>query len=391
MIQKTYNIFYVILGNEVNFSNFKITWTQIMVGFQSSFIVLPINLLLVFLFRCGRLASPNRSKTRNCFKNKKSSKQDDFFDNTNLAVKVSEPAPKFPLNITGKVDGFKPAVAMSSSYIKCRTSESRETHQMNSSLINESPLAENGGNNKTILGSLSSVDSANVEKGFNFTNEPFFNEENPEVFKFINKNNLYSSSTTINLYSDRRRSSNVKLEEHLSVLDISVQIDKDISNKGFQQLNKLELNNGYNIEKRVVGSMCTNFHSPEGLNIGTTGRDKNVMNIGVVLNSTNERNFLCKTGGKLSKGQMNIRIFLNKLIFLFTCTNHGPRWVIYVAWFLCVVSCFTSAFFTLLYGLSFGRIGQENWLLSFFTSVFSDIVINQPLKVNTFSHNYTTN
>ena len=63
---------------------------------------------------------------------------------------------------------------------------------------------------------------------------------------------------------------------------------------------------------------------------------------------------------------------------------YWPRWVKYIAWALCATVSLVAAFFTLLYGLSFGKLGQEKWLFSFFFSVFTDIIFNQPIKVNFF-------
>jgi len=62
--------------------------------------------------------------------------------------------------------------------------------------------------------------------------------------------------------------------------------------------------------------------------------------------------------------------------------KYWPHWVQYVAWFLAVVVILVAAFFTLLYGLSFGKNEQEKWLFSFFISVFSDVMFNQPIKVS---------
>uniref|UniRef100_A0A7M5V0L4 Polycystic kidney disease protein 1-like 2 n=3 Tax=Clytia hemisphaerica TaxID=252671 RepID=A0A7M5V0L4_9CNID len=58
-----------------------------------------------------------------------------------------------------------------------------------------------------------------------------------------------------------------------------------------------------------------------------------------------------------------------------------PRCVKYIAWALCFSVIVVAGFFTLLYGLSFGKNDQEKWLFAFFVSVFADICINQPIKV----------
>ena len=58
-----------------------------------------------------------------------------------------------------------------------------------------------------------------------------------------------------------------------------------------------------------------------------------------------------------------------------------PHWCLYVGWTICILTTVTAGFFTLLYGLSFGRVMQEEWLVSFFTSIFQDIFVSQPSKV----------
>lgn len=41
----------------------------------------------------------------------------------------------------------------------------------------------------------------------------------------------------------------------------------------------------------------------------------------------------------------------------------------------------TAGFFTLLYGISFGKNKQEKWLTALVVSVFQDVLISQPLKI----------
>ncbi|KAI8505766.1 hypothetical protein Bbelb_161190 [Branchiostoma belcheri] len=50
-------------------------------------------------------------------------------------------------------------------------------------------------------------------------------------------------------------------------------------------------------------------------------------------------------------------------------------------WSLVLLVCLVSAFFTLLYGNSYGKTKAEAWLLTFFTSFLLDVVILQPVKV----------
>ncbi|XP_043563449.1 polycystic kidney disease protein 1-like 2 [Chiloscyllium plagiosum] len=50
--------------------------------------------------------------------------------------------------------------------------------------------------------------------------------------------------------------------------------------------------------------------------------------------------------------------------------NGFPWWFVYIAWFLVIVTSATSAFFTILYGLSYGKSKSIKWLISMATSLF---------------------
>ncbi|XP_031568597.1 polycystic kidney disease protein 1-like 2 [Actinia tenebrosa] len=58
-----------------------------------------------------------------------------------------------------------------------------------------------------------------------------------------------------------------------------------------------------------------------------------------------------------------------------------PYWCIYIAYILCFISCVTCAFFTLLYGFTFGKEKSEKWLSVMAISFFQSVVVIQPFKV----------
>ena len=58
-----------------------------------------------------------------------------------------------------------------------------------------------------------------------------------------------------------------------------------------------------------------------------------------------------------------------------------PWWFVYIAWLLVITISLTAGFFTILYGLSFGKQKQEKWLLALFVSIFQDVLISQPFKI----------
>lgn len=58
-----------------------------------------------------------------------------------------------------------------------------------------------------------------------------------------------------------------------------------------------------------------------------------------------------------------------------------PWWFVFIAWFLVIATSITAAFFTVLYGLQFGKRRQEQWLTALAISVFQDILVSQPIKI----------
>lgn len=58
-----------------------------------------------------------------------------------------------------------------------------------------------------------------------------------------------------------------------------------------------------------------------------------------------------------------------------------PCWFVYVGWIVVICVSLSAATMTLLYGVSFGKKTSEQWLFSFFISIFQDIFVSQPLKI----------
>ena len=62
-----------------------------------------------------------------------------------------------------------------------------------------------------------------------------------------------------------------------------------------------------------------------------------------------------------------------------------PWWFVYAAWIILISVSIVAGFFTLLYGISFGKQKQEKWLMALVISVFQDVLISQPIKIFVFS------
>ncbi|XP_010130648.1 PREDICTED: polycystic kidney disease protein 1-like 2, partial [Buceros rhinoceros silvestris] len=62
-----------------------------------------------------------------------------------------------------------------------------------------------------------------------------------------------------------------------------------------------------------------------------------------------------------------------------------PWWFVYVAWFLVAATSGVSGFFTMLYGLHYGKENSIKWLISMVISFLESLFITQPLKVLGFA------
>uniref|UniRef100_A0ACB8EA10 Uncharacterized protein n=1 Tax=Sphaerodactylus townsendi TaxID=933632 RepID=A0ACB8EA10_9SAUR len=62
-----------------------------------------------------------------------------------------------------------------------------------------------------------------------------------------------------------------------------------------------------------------------------------------------------------------------------------PWWCVFIGWFLVAITSGVSGFFTMLYGLHYGKENSIKWLISTAISFFESLFITQPLKVLGFA------
>ncbi|XP_026000938.1 polycystic kidney disease protein 1-like 2 isoform X3 [Astatotilapia calliptera] len=69
-----------------------------------------------------------------------------------------------------------------------------------------------------------------------------------------------------------------------------------------------------------------------------------------------------------------------------TCCHGGlPWWFIFFGWLLVIATSVVSGYFTMLYGLKFGKPRSISWLVSMVISFFQSVLLIQPLKVLCFA------
>ncbi|KAL7854792.1 hypothetical protein SRHO_G00169820 [Serrasalmus rhombeus] len=67
------------------------------------------------------------------------------------------------------------------------------------------------------------------------------------------------------------------------------------------------------------------------------------------------------------------------------CQKGLPWWFLFVGWFLVAATSGVSAFFTILYGLNYGKQRSISWLISMTVSFFESLLLTQPIKVLGFA------
>lgn len=67
------------------------------------------------------------------------------------------------------------------------------------------------------------------------------------------------------------------------------------------------------------------------------------------------------------------------------CQGGLPWWFVFVGWILVIGTSAVSGYFTMMYGLTYGKDQSINWLISMVVSFFESLFITQPLKVRSNS------
>ncbi|CAJ1049631.1 polycystic kidney disease protein 1-like 2 [Xyrichtys novacula] len=67
------------------------------------------------------------------------------------------------------------------------------------------------------------------------------------------------------------------------------------------------------------------------------------------------------------------------------CQGGLPWWFVFVGWTLVIATSCVSGYFTMMYGLTYGKDRSISWLISMMVSFFESLFVTQPLKVLGFA------
>ncbi|XP_078399147.1 polycystin-1-like protein 2 [Cetorhinus maximus] len=311
---------------KMDLGKIEFTWQQVVIGFESSLLMFPINLLIVQIFRNIRPRSRGRQMEK---------KQ-------------------------GKLGRISPSLPDSSQSLQtCSlTPEAvikdiqRIANSLTKTLKNPLPTLDKDFKKTTDINKLLAL-VENIIREQNKVNHEFYNESHKKEDPLI-----------LSLGS-------VDLQEHTTGSDSEkVVIDKQ-RRSDYNRYLYLQLQHVEN-ELDFLGS--SKFQNPQSYTraVCQVQHMKDLLENAILCSSSvSER--LSPTpslSGDSKKGH---------------CSKGLPWWFVFIGWALVAATSGVSAFFTMLYGLHYGKDSSIKWLISMAISFFESVLITQPLKVLGFA------
>ncbi|XP_043987289.1 polycystic kidney disease protein 1-like 2 [Gambusia affinis] len=301
----------------MDLGHFEFTWQQFMVGVQSSLIMFPINILIVSVFR------NTRPRESSCCQRK-----------------------------TKKASRCQQKSSVQTTSLKSGTTISSTGSSTLDTTIKD--IAR-------ILQSLSETTKCNipsVKSEFGSGKETDINAVLAEVEEILKQNTKCSNDTQtktqcqLSAEGIEQKSSKIQhlyrqmcnLEKELSLMDPSSFPDPHSFNKALKQVQGLK--------SYLEDQLFTSSH----LDLDEPKHEKFV-----------SEHDTSNDDGVLKKKPQHLGFL--------------PWWFIFVGWLLVIGTSFVSGYFTMLYGLKFGKERSISWLVSMIISFFQSLLFIQPLKV----------
>ncbi|KAF5905100.1 polycystic kidney disease protein 1-like 2 [Clarias magur] len=300
------------------------TWQQVMIGFQSSIIMFPINLLIVSIFRNVR------PRERRTVQTPKRSKTDSVKQGKTGRVSPNQPPSSPP---SGHKEITPHAVIKDIKRIAQSLSKAMR-----------SPLPRIDPEKMDINDLLSLVEDIICQQ----------NRVGGEFYSDASKKEMSISLGAVNLHE---RSPEQMQKEKNSIYRQYL----------YKQLQNVEK------ELRLLGP--SRFSKPESYVQAVLQVQGMKRSLEPYLNSsTNRDQDSCSSSlGKDHDGGKKC------------CQKGLPWWFVFVAWILVAATSGVSAYFTMMYGLTYGMERSVSWLISMLVSFFESLFITQPIKVLGFA------
>ncbi|KAM4017468.1 polycystin-1-like protein 2 [Anomaloglossus baeobatrachus] len=307
---------------KMDLGKIEFTWQEVMIGFESSLLMFPINLLIVQIFRNVRPKPTNESSEKT---------ETDCTSHTNK--KAASP--------TVSSSALTPAAIL------------KDIRRIANALFKAQKIP------------LPSID----------------------VGKSVDINNLLSLVEDIILkqnrigqefYDDSKKEAR-SLTLSLGSVDLDDEMRSHTPEKGSGDRHPRGDHHRYlylqlqHLEKKLELLGPVEFHNPQSYvqAVSQVQHMKDVLeNQFYASGSASE---ICSSIGSLSEDKKK------------NVTRGLPWWFVFIGWFLVLATSGVSGFFTMLYGLHYGKDSSIRWLISMAISFFESLFITQPLKVLGFA------
>ncbi|NXX48353.1 PK1L2 protein, partial [Tricholaema leucomelas] len=305
---------------KMDLGKIEFTWQEVMIGFESSLLMFPINLLIVQIFRNIRSRPATQGREKKPGKN----------------VRVSPSLPSTP-HVTQAVSLTPEAVIKASSQIANSLSKAMRAP----SLTSTSDLGKST-NINTLLALV----------------EDIVCQQNKTGQEFYDGSKKKDDPITVTLGAiDTQEKTRSPTPERGTREQLK---HADYSRCLYMQLQQVEM------ELELLGPH--GFQMPQSYTqaVHQVQHTKNLL-----------ENWLCSSAsvsesisgdGKKSSSPKGL-----------------PWWFVFIAWFLVAATSGVSGFFTMLYGLHYGKENSIKWLISMVVSFLESLFITQPLKVLGFA------
>ncbi|XP_038662286.1 polycystic kidney disease protein 1-like 2 [Scyliorhinus canicula] len=311
---------------KMDLGKIEFTWQQVLIGFESSLLMFPINLLIVQIFR------NIRPRSRGMHVEKKQGKH-------------------------GRISPSLPA-----------SSQSLQTCSLTPEAVIKDIQRIANSLTKTLKSPLPTLDkdfkkTTDINKLLALV-ENIIREQNKVDHEFYNESRKKEDPLILSLGS-------VDLQEHTTGSDSEKGVIEKQRRSEYNRYLYLQLQHVEN-ELDFLGS--SKFQNPQSYTraVRQVQHMKDLLENAILCSSSvSER--LSPTpslSGDSKKGQSSKGL---------------PWWFVFIGWALVAATSGVSAFFTMLYGLHYGKDSSIKWLISMAISFFESVLITQPLKVLGFA------
>ncbi|XP_035813867.2 polycystic kidney disease protein 1-like 2 [Amphiprion ocellaris] len=308
----------------MDLGHFEFTWQQFMIGVQSSLIMFPVNILIVSIFR------NTRPREMSCCR--RQTKKPKALEQDSSTQKLSSHAATPNMNANDTLDTI----------IKDIT---RIAHTLSKNVKSNIPC---------------------TESDFKPEQQIDINAILPVMEDFIKQNN--------------KSSDNVQAKTQPQLPESSASVHPAQTEKGIQKKsNKIQYLYRQLCHIELSLQSLSSFPSPHSYSqaLQQVQALKGVLEEQLFTSNSVVQDDLINN--KLSPADISDDDGIqNKRV---CCQGMLPWWFIFVGWLLVIGTSVVSGYFTMLYGLNFGKERSISWLVSMIVSFFQSLLLIQPLKV----------